>query len=126
MNIYLDFDGTVVEHRYPAMGKYNENSLEVVKKLQDAGHRIILNTYRANCCNGTLQLALNMINESNKLNESISDYCRKKLYPDTFDWNVIKEKNELFIDDIATNIPLLNGMVDWNELDKQFIENKIY
>ena len=46
MNIFLDFDGTVVEHKYPAIGKYNQGAFDVVKKLIDAGHNIILNTYR--------------------------------------------------------------------------------
>lgn len=38
----------------------------------------------------------------------------------------------MFIDDIASGIPLKpcimipGNMVDWDELDKQFIEHKIY
>ena len=42
--IYLDFDGTCVEHRYPEIGKYNFGAIEVIEKLQQAGHNIILNT----------------------------------------------------------------------------------
>jgi len=57
MKIYLDFDGTVVEHEYPEIGKYNKGAFKVIKKLQDAGHEIILNTYRADCNDGTLEAA---------------------------------------------------------------------
>ena len=57
MNIYLDFDGTVVEHDYPEIGKLNPGALEVIKKLQDAGHTIILNTMRVEFNDGTLEEA---------------------------------------------------------------------
>jgi hypothetical protein len=63
MEIYLDFDGTVVEHQYPKMGRCNFGCFEVIKKLQNAGHVIILNTYRADCEDGTLEEALKLIND---------------------------------------------------------------
>ena len=46
MQIFLDFDGTVVEHYYPLIGAYNPGCKEVISKLQQAGHEVILNTYR--------------------------------------------------------------------------------
>jgi len=58
MNIYLDFDGTVVEHDYPCIGRLNPNALEVIKRLQDAGHNIILNTMRVEFKDGTMKEAL--------------------------------------------------------------------
>ena len=59
MLIYLDFDGTVVEHAYPEIGADNPKALKVIRRLQDAGHHIILNTYRADLNDGSLQEALN-------------------------------------------------------------------
>ena len=47
MTIQLDFDGTVVEHLYPEIGRENFGCMPIIKKLQDAGHTIVLNTYRA-------------------------------------------------------------------------------
>ncbi|MEN9968378.1 MAG: hypothetical protein RIR94_552, partial [Bacteroidota bacterium] len=44
MTIYLDFDGTVVEHAYPQIGAPNPHALRVIGKLQAAGHQFILNT----------------------------------------------------------------------------------
>ena len=44
--IAVDFDGTVVEDRYPAVGKPKPFSIETLKMLQADGHRIILWTYR--------------------------------------------------------------------------------
>ena len=45
MQIFLVFDGKVVEH-YPLIGAYNPCCKEVISKLQQAGHDEILNTYR--------------------------------------------------------------------------------
>ena len=44
--IAVDFDGTVVEDRYPAIGKPMPFAVETLKMLQADGHRIILWTYR--------------------------------------------------------------------------------
>lgn len=128
MNIYLDFDGTVVEHKYPNIGRYNIGSIEIIRKLQNSGHKIILNTYRANCNNNTLQEALELINEKygHILIKPITEYTFSKIYPNPLNWDLIKINNELFIDDISPNIPLNQGMVDWYELDRQFEENGLY
>ncbi|UTW62027.1 hydrolase [bacterium SCSIO 12741] len=46
MIIAVDFDGTIVEHQYPKIGKPIPDAIEVMKKLQQAGHKLILWTYR--------------------------------------------------------------------------------
>jgi hypothetical protein len=144
MIIYLDFDGTVVEHAYPSIGRCNFGCFEVILKLQNAGHIFILNTYRADLKDGSLEKALKLINENHwmlwKDREAmedmeikpIHDFCVQKIHPSVFDWDSIKKSNELFIDDIAHKIPLKKAvmthgdMVDWDELDKQFAENGLY
>lgn len=60
MIIAVDFDGTIVEHRYPNIGKVMPNSFKVLKKLKDEGHILILWTYRS----------------GDELNEAIK-YCKK-------------------------------------------------
>ena len=47
MIIAVDFDGTVVEHRYPEIGKTNLFAFETLKALQEKNHRLIMWTYRA-------------------------------------------------------------------------------
>lgn len=144
MEIILDFDGTVVEHRYPKMGRCNFGCIEVIKKLQDAGHKIILNTYRADCKDGTLEEALKLLNEQywmllrdRSLREDfemqpITEFYKEKVQPGVFDWETIKKENRLYIDDIAYKMPLKKAvmttgdMVDWDELDKQFKEHGLY
>ena len=45
--IAVDFDGTCVEHNYPAIGMDVEGAVEVLRALNKHGHRIILNTMRS-------------------------------------------------------------------------------
>ncbi len=47
MRIAIDFDGTIVEHQYPRIGRPIDNAIEVIKKLEAAGHTLILWTYRS-------------------------------------------------------------------------------
>jgi len=44
--IAVDFDGTIVEDRYPGIGKPMPFAFETLKMLQSDGHRLILWTYR--------------------------------------------------------------------------------
>lgn len=143
MKIYLDFDGTVLEHAYPKMGRCNFGGIEVIKKLQGAGHEIILNTYRADLNDGTLEQALRLLNEKywmllkdRKDSEDfemkpITNWCKNKINPHP--WSLLKaiELNEMYIDDIAYGMPLKKAvmttgdMVDWNEVEKQLMEHGI-
>ncbi|MBQ2142249.1 MAG: hypothetical protein II204_03730 [Alistipes sp.] len=45
--IAVDFDGTCVEHNYPAIGMDVEGAVDVLRTLNKHGHRIILNTMRS-------------------------------------------------------------------------------
>ncbi len=44
--IAIDFDGTIVEHTYPIIGKEMLFAFATMKELQKKGHRLILWTYR--------------------------------------------------------------------------------
>jgi len=46
MIIAVDFDGTIVEHRYPEIGKIKLFAFETLKQLQKQGHELILWTSR--------------------------------------------------------------------------------
>ena len=130
MIIYLDFDGTVVEHEYPDIGKYNKGSFDVIKKLQNSGHEIILNTYRADCNNGTLEEAIEYLNTSDKI-EPVRYFEDIKISPEPWNWTVHKYTGTIFLDDITPGIPTIENpmgydMVDWNRIDEEFIENGLY
>lgn len=45
--IAVDFDGTIVEHAYPEIGKEMLFAFATLKQLQKKGHKLILWTFRA-------------------------------------------------------------------------------
>ena len=129
MTIYLDFDGTVVEHQYPALGAENPHAFRVIRTLQDKGHSIILNTYRADLNDGSLEEALAFLNDSAHGLDTISKSTAKKIHPGPFDLTESLRFEKLYIDDIAEGIPLIpnlmvaNGfMVDWLAVEDALIQ----
>ncbi|HPR32087.1 MAG TPA: hydrolase [Prolixibacteraceae bacterium] len=47
MKIAVDFDGTIVEHQYPKIGKVRPFAFQTLKMLQEKGHLLVLWTYRS-------------------------------------------------------------------------------
>lgn len=47
MRIAVDFDGTIVEHKYPSIGKEKPFAVETLKQLSADGHQLILWTVRS-------------------------------------------------------------------------------
>lgn len=47
MKIAVDFDGTIVEHDYPSIGKVKPFAFQTLKMLQEEGHLLVLWTYRS-------------------------------------------------------------------------------
>ena len=129
MTIYLDFDGTVVEHQYPTIGAENPHAIRVIRALQDNGHTIILNTYRADLNDGSLEEALAFLNDPERGLEIISKSTAKKIHPGPFDLTESLRFDNLYIDDIAEGIPLIpnrmvaNGfMVNWPVVEIELIK----
>lgn len=46
MIIAVDFDGTIVEHQFPEIGKLIDNAADVLRKWKKEGHQLILWTCR--------------------------------------------------------------------------------
>ena len=42
----IDFDGTIVDHEFPKIGKEKKDAIRVLKRLQEEGNRIIIWTCR--------------------------------------------------------------------------------
>ena len=132
MKIYLDFDGTVVEHQYPAIGAENPHALRVIRALQDKGHTIILNTYRADLNDGSLEEALAYLSNPAHGLKSITTSTPKKIHPGPFDLTASLQFEKLYIADIAEGIPLIpnrmmaNGfMVDWPSVETELMKADI-
>lgn len=107
MIIAVDFDGTIVEHRYPKIGKEIPFATQALKQLQSEGHALILWTAR----------------EGKLLQEAI-DFCEQRgveffavnsNYPgeevDAAGIRARKLHADLFIDDRA-----VGGLPDWGAI----------
>ena len=46
MRIAVDFDGTIVEHKYPYIGKEIPFAIETLKRLAEDRHKLVLWTVR--------------------------------------------------------------------------------
>lgn len=106
MKIAVDFDGTIVEHRYPAIGEEKLFAFETLKQLQKLGHQLILWTFRSG---KELEEAVSYCKQ-----KGIEFYAVNKSYPEeVFNESEISRKidADLFIDD--RNI---GGFPGWSEI----------
>ncbi len=114
MNIAVDFDGTIVEDRFPAIGPELPFAVETLRMLQKDQHRIILWTVR----------------EGDTLREAV-EWCRKRglefyaVNKDFPEENIElneqfsrKLKADVFIDDRQ-----VGGLLDWGQIYRMITEN---
>lgn len=115
--IAVDFDGTIVEHRYPEIGKEIPFATDTLRMLMAEHHKLILWTVR----------------EGKLLKEAV-DWCHERGvdfwaingdYPgenhENNDYFTRKIKADYFIDD--RNI---GGLPDWGQIYQIIHENKTY
>lgn len=131
--IYLDFDGTVVEHAYPQIGAINPGSIDVIKKLQHSGHEIILNTYRADLNDGTLEEAIEFLSSPAYNLLPLHAVTELKIHPPIWNWDEFESSGIIYIDDTCQGTPLIRNikleygfMVDWNVLHDWFSDNRLF
>jgi hypothetical protein len=104
IKIAVDFDGTIVEHEYPAIGKEKLFAFQTLRELEKLGARLILWTFRA----------------GKELDEAV-EYCRKngiefyavnKNYPEEILDDTVSRKidADIYIDDKN-----LGGFQGWSE-----------
>ena len=112
MIIAVDFDGTIVEHRYPEIGPERPGAIDALKKLSSR-HKLILWTVR----------------QGKELAEAV-EFCSKRgvifyaVNSDTPDGSWDSEcprklKADMFIDDAN-----LGGLPDWDVI-LQMVENRL-
>lgn len=116
MTIAIDFDGTIVEHRYPKIGNEIPFATDTLKMLIKDRHRLILWTVR-----------------EGKLLEEAVEWCRERgveFYAINRDYpeeNTAhhgfsrKVKADIFIDDRN-----LGGLPDWGDIYRMIKEKLTY
>mgnify|MGYP006120711359 FL=1 len=110
MRIAVDFDGTIVEHQFPRIGRPIENAIEVLKKLNAAGHTLIMWTYRHG---ETLENAVQYCNSN-----GVEFYAINASEPNEA-WEDGKSRlidADVFIDD--RNV---GGLMDWTLVEKELL-----
>ena len=123
MFIAIDFDGTCVTHDYPEVGK-DIGAVPVLKKLIDAGHKLILHTMRSG---ETEREAVKWFNEREiplygvNCNRSQARWTKS---PKVF--------ANLYIDDTALGAPLTQDItlsprpfINWREVEKILVAKGI-
>lgn len=110
--IAVDFDGTIVEEKYPSIGAPIENAFEVLTRLQNDGHRLLLWTYR----------------HGEKLDEAVAFcqqhgiefYAANRNFPEEEVDETIPRKllADIYIDDRS-----IGGLPDW-EVTYEYITGK--
>jgi len=121
MYICVDFDGTLVDHRYPDIGEPVPGAINWLKRLYRHGARLILFTMRSDSADATyLSDAVSYL-EANGV----------KLYginnnPDQLSWtDSPKAYGDVYIDDSAFGCPLFHPKgfarpcVDWKKIGPQ-------
>lgn len=111
--IAVDFDGTIVEHRFPDIGKPVPLALETLRECRELGAELILWTMRSDS------------KEENYLSQAVEylDANGIELFginqnPET-DWSTSpKAYAHIYVDDAALGCPLMPSttgrpMVDW-------------
>lgn len=116
MIIAVDFDGTIVEHKYPEIGRERPFAITTLKMLIEQRHRLILWTVRKG---HLLQEAVDWCKE-----RGVEFYAVNKDYPEEGreDRNYSRKlKVEMFIDD--RNV---GGLPDWGIIYKMITQKKSY
>lgn len=114
MTIAVDFDGTIVEHCYPHIGKEIPFAIETLKLLQRDRHRLILWTVREGAL---LEAAVTWCKV-----QGVEFYAINKDYPEecaAHEGFSRKIKADLFIDDRN-----LGGLPDWGVIYRMITEKK--
>ncbi len=92
LTIAVDFDGTIVSHKYPEIGKELPFATDTLRALQKKGHKLILWTYRTGkelddavqfCLSKGVEFyAVNKNYPEEKMNDKISRKILADLYID--------------------------------------------
>lgn len=114
MIIAVDFDGTIVEHKYPEIGKEIPFATNTLKKLIEDRHQLILWTVRRG---KELEEAVEWCRQ-----RGVEFYAVNKSYPEEVvesGETYYKVNAELFIDDLN-----LGGLPQWGEIYSMISEGK--
>ena len=113
MIIAVDFDGTIVKHKYPAIGKEIPYAVKTLKLFQEKGHKVILWTYRAG---KELEEAVEFCKKRGLFFHAVNNNYEGEEFDNTYSRKIYAD---LYIDD--RNIL---GIPEWEKIYKMIVEGK--
>lgn len=114
MILGIDFDGTIAELEYPELGKIKPNAIDVINRLHDKGHTIIIWTCRSD---DHQDLVENYLKKNGLKFHHINDNCPSLILQ--YGNNCRKISADIYIDDRQ-----LGGIPDdWLEIEKMIDEH---
>jgi hypothetical protein len=125
MYICVDFDGTIVDHRFPDIGAPVPGAIDWLKQFQKAGALIILFTMRSDGrkYGNVLSAAVDYVEKNGVKLFGINEN------PDQEEWTSSpKAYGHLYIDDSAVGCPLIypegffRPCVDWESVGNMVFE----
>ena len=113
MIIAVDFDGTIVKHKYPSIGKEIPYAIKTLKYIQEKGHKLILWTYRSG---EDLDKAVQFCKERGLTFHAVNNNFEGEEFDNTYSRKIYAD---IYIDD--RNIL---GIPEWEKIYKTIIEKK--
>lgn len=113
MIIVIDFDGVIVEKKYPEIGELRKDAKKVINWLYSEGHEIIINTCRTGFFEGEAQKFL----EAQEINFHYIN-CNLPRLIEQYGQDCRKISGDVYIDDKC-----IAGLPSWLEIH-QIIKNK--
>lgn len=108
MIIAVDFDGTIVEHKYPSIGKEKPFAVETLRQLSIDGHKLILWTVRSG------ELLKDAVNWCEKRN--LHFFAVNSNQPAGSLFEHPHDKSPKILADIYIDDSNLGGLPDWGEI----------
>ena len=105
MIIAIDFDGTIVEHKYPAIGRIRPFAFETLKALQSKRHQLILWSHRSK---DSLEEAVIFCRA-----HGLEFYAVNKNFPEE-EWNM--DESRKILADIYIDDRNLGGLPSWGKI----------
>ena len=118
MTIAVDFDGTIVEHRYPEIGEEIPFAIDTLKMLIKDHHRLILWTVREG---ELLEDAVNWCRE-----RGVEFYAVNREYPEETVHNNQHFSRKLSAVDIWIDDRNVGGLPDWGTIYRMISHHKTW
>lgn len=127
----IDFDGTCVKHRYPAVGEDVPGAVSVLKKLVASGHQLILFTMRSDMKRGKFGGDAGLTAAIKWFNDRDIPLYGIQANPTQKAWTTSpKAYAHVYIDDAALGAPLVypegeRPYINWIKVEEWLIQQEL-